>query len=80
MTNKQNPGAVGAAAGGNNRGRLYALAADCSSGAVNTETAFDLAQRGLPVFPCRADKRPITENGFHDATTDAETIRQWWQQ
>ncbi len=43
-------------------------------------TAIAFAKRGLAVFPCRArDKRPATEHGVKDATTDAEIIRRWWQ-
>lgn len=29
---------------------------------------------GWPVFPCAADKRPLTANGFKDATTDPAQI------
>ena len=29
----------------------------------------------LPVFACGANKRPITEHGFHDATRDASEIK-----
>lgn len=36
------------------------------------------AARGKPVFPCRPDKRPLTEHGFKDATTDDATITEWW--
>jgi hypothetical protein len=40
--------------------------------------ALDYAARGIPVFPCRADtKRPHTEHGFKEASTDAEKIRAW---
>ena len=37
------------------------------------------AEIGVPCFPCEAGgKRPITENGFKDATTDLEQIDKWW--
>jgi hypothetical protein len=44
----------------------------------------DAAQRyaelGYPVFPCvPGRKTPLTRNGFHDATTNAEQIDAWWQ-
>ena len=43
-------------------------------------TALTLAGKGLAVFPCRQrDKRPATVHGLKDATTNAETIRQWWE-
>ena len=43
------------------------------------EAALDYAGHGRPVFPVRSnDKRPLTNNGFKDATTDAETIHAWW--
>jgi P4 family phage/plasmid primase-like protien len=36
------------------------------------------ARRGWAVLPVRGrDKRPITEHGVHDATTDAERILSW---
>jgi Bifunctional DNA primase/polymerase, N-terminal len=41
--------------------------------------ALYLADRGLPVFPCRpADKAPLTPNGFKDASLDPSIIRQRW--
>jgi Bifunctional DNA primase/polymerase, N-terminal len=43
--------------------------------------AIDLAKQGLRVFPCKVDdKRPYTEHGFKDASTDPSTIRAWWRQ
>jgi hypothetical protein len=37
------------------------------------------ARRGVAVFPCMPrDKRPVTEHGFKNATTDEAKIRAWW--
>jgi hypothetical protein len=33
---------------------------------------------GVPVFPCRPDKRPYTEHGFKDATTNLDAIENAW--
>ena len=38
-----------------------------------------LAQRGVPVFPCGPNKRPLTAHGFKDATTDIEQVKHWWR-
>ena len=44
------------------------------------EAALSYAERGIPVFPCRADnKRPHLEHGFKEASTDLEQIREWWR-
>jgi len=38
------------------------------------------ASQGIPVFPLRPGrKRPLTEHGLNDATTDVATITLWWQ-
>ncbi len=45
------------------------------------ESAIQLADLGYPVFPCMPDaKRPLTDNGFKAATTDAERIETWWHE
>jgi putative DNA primase/helicase len=40
-----------------------------------TTSALALAAKGLPVFPCNSENKPVTKHGFKDATRDAETIR-----
>ena len=42
--------------------------------------ALALAQRGLSVFPCSANKKtPIMTGGFKQASTNPETITAWWE-
>jgi Bifunctional DNA primase/polymerase, N-terminal/AAA domain/Primase C terminal 2 (PriCT-2) len=41
--------------------------------------ALAYAAQGWPVFPCNPlDKRPLTQHGFKDATTDVAKITAWW--
>lgn len=41
--------------------------------------ALEYAALGWPVFPCVAGtKRPATEHGLHDATTDVDQIKKWF--
>ena len=41
--------------------------------------AFSLAEEyDLPVFPCKPDKKPYTEHGFHDASKSIDQIEVWW--
>jgi bifunctional DNA primase/polymerase-like protein len=45
------------------------------------EAALDYARCGIPIFPCNPiDKKPLTPNGFKDATRDETQILAWWQQ
>jgi len=44
---------------------------------VREDAALEYLAGGLPVFPCRG-KRPLTDRGFKDATTDADVVRAWW--
>lgn len=37
------------------------------------------ANLGIPVFPCApGGKQPLTANGFHDATSSASRVHDWW--
>ncbi len=43
------------------------------------ENALKFASINWHVFPCsNKNKQPLTKNGFHVATTDEKTIREWW--
>ncbi|GAA4757502.1 bifunctional DNA primase/polymerase [Nocardioides endophyticus] len=42
--------------------------------------AIRYANLGMLVFPCvPGGKRPLTPSGFHDATSSARVVHQWWQ-
>jgi Bifunctional DNA primase/polymerase, N-terminal/AAA domain/Primase C terminal 2 (PriCT-2) len=44
------------------------------------ESALNYAEQNWPVFPCNPlDKRPLTPNGFKDATIEEKQIKAWWQ-
>jgi hypothetical protein len=40
--------------------------------------ALELASQGHRVFPCAANKAPLTPRGFRDATADSEVIDSWF--
>lgn len=41
--------------------------------------ALELAGRGLPVFPCSADKTPVTRIGFKAASSDPAAVRRMFR-
>ena len=40
--------------------------------------AIQYARKGIPVFPCCPDKRPMVARGFNAATTDEAQIKAWF--
>ena len=42
------------------------------------ESAIGMARKGMRIFPCGADKQPLTAHGFKDASNDEVVIRDWW--
>jgi len=52
-----------------------------SSGADMLQAALEYVHRGWSVLPLiPGTKRPLTEKGFYDATTDEAQIQGWWTQ
>ena len=45
---------------------------------MTLDYALTYAKAGLPVLPL-SGKKPITEHGVKDASTDPEQIRRWWR-
>jgi replicative DNA helicase len=44
------------------------------------EAVLLLAAQGIPVFPVGINKKPFTENGFKDATTETAKILDWFDE
>jgi hypothetical protein len=40
--------------------------------------AIELGANGVPCFPCAQSKRPTCPDGFHNAETDADALRELW--
>lgn len=58
-----------------------ALVAELEQSAASADVAMALASGGVPVFPCvPLQKNPLTEHGFHDASTDTSVVAEWWHQ
>jgi|RhiMetdeSRZDD1v2_1073273.scaffolds.fasta_scaffold35305_3 hypothetical protein len=49
------------------------------AGTLTRQAALRYGELGIPVFPCNPkNKRPFTDHGFKDATTDRAQINEWW--
>jgi hypothetical protein len=42
--------------------------------------ALKLAGQNVAVFPCGADKKPLTKHGFKDAAAETAQVREWWRE
>jgi len=49
------------------------------SRAAPIDWALGYAAHGLAVFPMKADRTPLTEHGYQDASTDPGVIAAWWR-
>ena len=56
--------------------RLQEFKAPASGEPLDWALAY--ASCGMGVFPAGNHRKPLTEHGFKDASTDPETIRAWW--
>jgi hypothetical protein len=57
----------------------YATGPEGQSQSGMIRAALSYAARGVPVFPCEpSGKKPLTYNGFWEATTDERRIKAWW--
>lgn len=53
---------------------------DAARAADPQAAAVALAGAAIPVFPCvPGGKQPLTARGFHDASTDTDLVREWWE-
>ena len=47
---------------------------------MSLERALAYIELGWSIFPVQANaKRPLTKNGFKDASRSAYTVRKWWE-
>jgi putative DNA primase/helicase len=44
----------------------------------NLTTALKYARRGIRIFPCSAQKRPLLDDWLNAASADANQITEWW--
>ena len=52
--------------------------ADADEGRGMTTPLMLAEEYGLPVFPCGANKQPLTVHGFKDASRSIEIVANWW--
>lgn len=70
--------------GGRTNGNVHQLHKNGKELSRLGQTARQYAQLGYPVFPCKPNSKvpcgELVPNGYLGASTDEETIIQWWQQ
>ena len=84
MSDKQSgPRSTAMLTGANSQADTTAVQYPAEPAHVNGNTlsaALKLAADGIPVFPCKLDKKPHIAGGFKNATRDESQIRSWWKQ
>ena len=53
---------------------------EATAAAANLATALEYAAADMAVFPVSAAKKPLTEHGYLDASTDPKVIETWHKQ
>ena len=46
----------------------------------NLSTALKYARRGIRIFPCNTEKRPLLDDWLNASSADANQIAEWWRQ
>ena len=77
MPQKANPGAAPTATGAEDAKSGWTTHLKHSDETLLAK-ALRLSAEGIPVFPCGANKAPLTPHGFKNAACDEDRIRRWW--
>ena len=78
MITQESPRRPGSHDGGKTTNQSNNTKPDPNSQVMGAALAY--AKKGREVFPCDpASKKPLTEHGFKDASSDPQQIKKWWK-